>query len=234
MATLWTFGDSHTAGYGCSPGWEYYDNYKKEGDDIWANHLSNYLKLNLQNKGENGCSNESIVDEIINNWDHILPDDIVIIGKTYGTRFDVPNPIKTSDKKWITIFPSWIDWIKNDKSQKNIKNVITEKQFNSLENYIVDWRLDVLYDKRYMNIFTNYGKILEKKNVSVILWEYEKNKPETFNQIKHATNNKIEDDHMSFKGHLEFTEWMKTLVEESRQNNNKIIYRFKEIKNNFL
>ena len=231
MATLWTFGDSHTAGYGCLPDWEYYDVYKKEGDNIWPNHLSNYLKLKLQNKGENGCSNESIVDEIINSWNHIQPNDIVIIGKTYGNRFDIPNPIKTEDKKWISIFPNWIDWIKNNKSQKNIKNVITEKKFISLENYIIDWRLDVLYDMRYMNIFTNYAKILKEKNVLVILWEYEKSKPESFNQIKHATNNKINDDHMSFKGHMEFTEWMQTLIEESKQNNNEIIYRFKNVKN---
>ena len=57
MATLWTFGDSFTAGNGCridsllaDGGLKYYNEYKKEDDDIWPNILGkkiNYKTINL-------------------------------------------------------------------------------------------------------------------------------------------------------------------------------------------
>ena len=93
MNTLWTFGDSFTFGHGCrldGPLSEYCLNYKKEGDDIWPNHLGKLLNLNVKNYGKCGASNDFIIDSIINNWDSFKENDYVIIGISYHNRFDVP------------------------------------------------------------------------------------------------------------------------------------------------
>ena len=49
MDKLWVFGDSFTAGHGCTPEWEYYKKFYKEGDGLWSQHLANELNLKLVN-----------------------------------------------------------------------------------------------------------------------------------------------------------------------------------------
>mgnify|MGYP000197365352 CR=1 FL=1 len=72
MSTLWTFGDSMTFGHGCND--ECHSNikedyllYKKEGDNIWPNHLGKLLNYKVNNFGKNGASNDYIFDSIIEN-----------------------------------------------------------------------------------------------------------------------------------------------------------------------
>ena len=90
MNNLWTFGDSFTAGWGCTPEFEYYKKYYKEGDKIWAELLANETELKLLNISKNGVSNDYIIDSIILNWKKIKKNDFVIIGKTLSHRFDIP------------------------------------------------------------------------------------------------------------------------------------------------
>ena len=50
--TLWTFGDSNTAGWGCQPSDEYYKKYYKSGNKIWPEWLSELFDTNLKNFGK--------------------------------------------------------------------------------------------------------------------------------------------------------------------------------------
>ena len=71
MNTLWTFGDSFTFGHGCRPDGplpEYYNNYKKDGDDTWPNLLGSMLNTKVKNFGKCGASNDYILDSIIDNF----------------------------------------------------------------------------------------------------------------------------------------------------------------------
>ena len=49
MNKLWTFGDSFTAGFGCTPKFEYYKKYYKEGDKLWVDLLADEMGLTLSN-----------------------------------------------------------------------------------------------------------------------------------------------------------------------------------------
>ena len=91
MNSIWCFGDSFTAGHGCTPEFEYCENYKKDKDNLWCNHLGNLLNMNVINNGKNGCSNDIIFDLILENFNNIKPNDIVIIGKTFSYRYDIPS-----------------------------------------------------------------------------------------------------------------------------------------------
>ena len=104
MNKLWTFGDSFTAGHGCTPEWEYYKKYYKEGDKLWSQHLANELNLELVNLGKNGASNDQIIDLIIINYDKISINDTIIIQKSFPSRFDVPN-MNIEGDEWVSIFP---------------------------------------------------------------------------------------------------------------------------------
>jgi hypothetical protein len=92
---LWTFGDSMTFGHGCndkcvSETKEEYLPYKKEGDDIWSNHLGKLLDYEIKNLGKNGISNDYIFDTVIDNFDNIGVNDVVVINTTLYGRMDVP------------------------------------------------------------------------------------------------------------------------------------------------
>ena len=83
MATLWTFGDSMTAGDGCllhlgirDGGDKYYNEYKELDSDIWPNILGRTIGLNVKNIGKSGASNDYILDSII---DKLAENDNVIV-----------------------------------------------------------------------------------------------------------------------------------------------------------
>jgi hypothetical protein len=93
--TLWAFGDSMTFGHGCNDDCNSntrlnYLPYKKEGDNIWTNHLGKLLDYNVNNLGKNGASNDYILDSIIDNFYHIKPNDVVVINMTLHGRIEVP------------------------------------------------------------------------------------------------------------------------------------------------
>lgn len=103
MNTLWTFGDSFTAGHGCkfdasgafSNSLETY--YKKLYDDyidinkkIWPEIVADTLSFELLNYGKNGMTNESIADSILKHLPSIQKNDIVILQTSTLGRFDFP------------------------------------------------------------------------------------------------------------------------------------------------
>ena len=80
MSTLWTFGDSMTFGHGCND--ECHSNikedyllYKKEGDNIWPNHLGKLLNSQPINLAKCGSGMRRLVrtsyDWINNNLDKL-------------------------------------------------------------------------------------------------------------------------------------------------------------------
>jgi len=209
MNTLWSFGDSQTFGHGCrldGPLTEYYNRYKKEGDDIWTNILSKKLNLKSNNLGICGASNDTILDTIIDNFNFINEKDMVIIGKTFFIRFDVPDllfnelrPIsgeirsmKVNKKEW------WL--LKNNKTIEETETII---------NFSYHFASNPLYQKRQDKRFNFIKERLEQKNVKVFTWVIEDSKKDTFfERIFTASNGKINDGHFSFDGHKNFANYM--------------------------
>jgi len=200
--TLWTFGDSFTQGFCCVPVVGYpmpkYYEYKKLGEDIWSNLLSKYLGNKLMNKGLAGISNDSIIDIIIDNWDYIKPNDIVIIGITANVRIDVPireNKKLNIDKPCLYSMSNLLN--------SELMNDMTEIEKETIFNFQYYFSNSVLYQERNLKRFNYIKKLLELNGILVFIWELEKeiNKYET---ISTATNDVIKDNHWSFKGNYDF------------------------------
>jgi hypothetical protein len=202
MNTLWTFGDSFTFGHGCIPDGptsEYYFNYKKEGDDIWPNHLGKLLNTKIKNFGKCGASNDFIIDSIIDQWDKIKENDFVIISRTYHTRFDIPlkNKLSLSTNFWHQI-----------EDLKNFDNYFESKEkMETVINFQYYFANDELYKKRHLKRYNFLLKLLNEKNIRTFIWDVEYMQYTTrFEKIADATNYEIKDYHFSFKGHKDFTD----------------------------
>jgi hypothetical protein len=185
MSTLWTFGDSFTYGHGCRPDGpllEYYNNYKAESDDIWPEIVSTKLNLKLKNIGMGLFSNDKIIDSIIENYEYINQNDIVIIGKTFYSRFDIPY---------------------ND-TLITLSTVNLPKDNNKFLNDVIVLMDSNLFKKRQNSRFDFFKKLFVKKSVKCIIWDVT-TEWNLYQTIAIETNNEIYDHHWSYKGHRDFS-----------------------------
>jgi len=208
MNTLHTFGDSFTFGYGCVEHCSFteYYKYKKEGDDIWPNHLAKRLGMNVSNHGKNAFCNEQIFDSIIKNFDSIKENDIVIIEKTYHNRLSVPT-----NSEWVSALS--IDYTTNEHWKTKLEKVFSKEEVETLINFQYYFSLKKLYEKRNNDRFNFIKKILID-NIKVkdcIIWDMPKIY-NSFESVKTATNGEFIDFHFSFKGHKQFAEYIENII----------------------
>ena len=193
MNNLWCFGDSFTAGHGCTPEFEYCQKYKKEGDNLWCDYLGNILKMNVVNKGINGGSNDMIIDSIIDSFSEINTGDIVIIEKTFNYRYDIPN---LKNNKWISAHD-----VMYHKEQYN------DEQYQTIIDFSYQFANHNLYKDRQNKRIDFVNNIFKKSNIKTFIWDI-KNDMKVYDRIKNATNGEIDDAHLSFKGHFQFYQWI--------------------------
>ena len=208
MNTLHTFGDSFTFGHGCVEHCSFteYYKYKKEGDDIWPNHLAKRLGMNVSNHGKNAFCNEQIFDSIIKNFDSIKENDIVIIEKTYHNRLSVPT-----NSEWVSALS--IDYTTNEHWKTKLEKVFSKEEVETLINFQYYFSLKKLYEKRNNDRFNFIKKILID-NIKVkdcIIWDMPKIY-NSFESVKTATNGEFIDFHFSFKGHKQFAEYIENII----------------------
>jgi hypothetical protein len=208
MATLWTFGDSFTAGEGCvetlpirNGGLKYYNEYKKVDDNIWPNILGKTIGFDVKNIGKSGASNDYIIDSIIDNFDMIESNDIVIIQKTFYQRFDIP---KLDGSNFRTqygeeIFSLSIDLNKNKDNKDKLK-------IETILNYGVLFSDDILFQQRQDKRFNFIEKQLRNKINKILIWDNDSNLRKSIETISQHTKGKIKDYHFSFNGHNSFSE----------------------------
>lgn len=186
IPSLWTFGDSNTAGHGCNPDDEYYEKFYKLGDKIWPVWLSERLSVNLENFGKNGSSNDVIIDTIIENWEKINKGDFVFIGMTHSHRFDIP-------------INNQFQSIVHDFSVN--RNGMDEEEFEAIVNFQYLFADNILFKNRYRKRLEWIRKLLIQKECKVVaLWDVQVDL-KNFETIKDATNGKIIDNHLSFESH---------------------------------
>jgi len=212
--TLWVFGDSMTFGHGCNVNCFsdirlQYDLYKKEGDDIWPNHLAKLQNYNVNNFGKNGASNDFILDSIIDNFHLIKENDIVIINMTLHGRIDVPI-----DNNIHHILSSY-------EGAKNIlnKNCIDNKdKIEAIINFQYYFSDDVFYKNRHKKRFDFIKKRLlnESKVKFCYIWSLEDDDElyASFETIYKHTNGLIKDTHFSFNGHLSFAHFLNSMIDK--------------------
>jgi hypothetical protein len=196
MSNLFLFGDSFTSDIEI----KYVREYKKHGDYHWGEIVANTYNLNLVNLGVGSFSNDRILDKIIENFSTINEDDIVVIGKTFYNRFDIPNKkhkIKDTSLRFTTITPlsqllNFGFTLEESKAITLFSTIMDDKAF-------VD-RANLRY--KFIKDFLHFKKIK-----SCIFWEVE-DLWNNFESIKTATSDKIDDNHWSYKGHKDFANYI--------------------------
>jgi hypothetical protein len=208
MATLWTFGDSFTAGDGCTESipirdgyHKYYNEYKDLDSDIWPNILGNNIGFNVKNIGKSGASNDYILDSIIDNFNMIESNDVVIIQKTFYQRFDIPKldgskfrPQGGEELSTLSIYLSKNKYIK------------TKLEMETILNYGVLFSDNLLFKQRQDKRFNFLEKQLRNKINKILIWDDDSDLRKSIETIGQHTNGKIKDYHFSFNGHKSFSE----------------------------
>ena len=215
--TLWTFGDSMTFGHGCNDDCvsetkiEYLE-YKKDGDNIWTDHLGKLLNCKVNNFGKNGVSNDYIFDKIIDNFDNIRENDIVIINTTLYGRIDVPI-----GDSLCNVLSSY------EGAKKIIKDHINEEEKEKIEaviNFQYHFSNHQFYKERHKNRFEFLrNRFVNDKKISFFfMWSLEDDDGiyRSFQTIKDHTNGKINDTHFSFKGHLDFAHYIHSTMDNKK------------------
>jgi hypothetical protein len=192
MSKLWTFGDSFTAGNGTFPNEQYTKYWQSEEDVIWPLILSKKLQMPLVNKGMGLFSNDKIIDTIIGNYYSIERGDIVIIGKTFPFRTDIPN--KTDDEL-LTIAPNHLNSIQTRYSKAEIENI--NEMLVLFDSEAIRQRQDFRFD---------FLKQLINQRATCIVWSSKLFFK--FETIREATDHYIDDSHWSYQGHKDFADFM--------------------------
>ena len=217
MQTIWTFGDSFTFGDGCREDKgvrdrdiQYYKKYCKNEYDIWPNLLSKITGYDIKNMSKSGASNDYIIDSIIDVYDLIDKNDVVIIQKTFFQRFDVPFLDKN---EWHTQYGESLYTLDLDlKKNKYNKNKI---ELETILNYGVSFASNNLFKERQDKRFNFLKNELTYKVGKVFIWDINDNIRTTMDTISQHSNNEFIDYHFSFKGHIQFANILyKTIFEE--------------------
>jgi hypothetical protein len=231
MNTLWTFGDSFTFGYACNELCTTtkrldYLPYKKENDDIWPNHLAKLLNYQVKNLGKNGVSNDYIFNSIIDNFNDIKENDIVVIGMTFHGRIEVP----IEDNNLNIFFNGRINTNKSiEELIKKCLQPIAEKDdiddideiYKTIINFQYYFMNNPYYKKKNVKKFEFLQERLinEKKIKFCYLWglEESKNILSGFERIKQHTNNEINDEHLSFNAHRDFSQYIYSTITNKKK-----------------
>jgi hypothetical protein len=208
MATLWTFGDSFTFGDGCrndkgirDGDFRYYNEYKELDSDIWPNILGKTIGCKVKNIAKSGASNDYILDSIIDNFDMIEPDDVVIIQKTFHQRFDVP---KLNSNEFHTQYGESLYTLSIDlKTNKYNKDKL---EMETILNYGVLFCDHLLFKERQDKRFRFIEKQLKNKINKILIWDVASELRTSVETILQHTKGKIKDLHFSFNGHKSFSE----------------------------
>jgi len=205
---LWTFGCSFTKGDGTLEHDLYHKQNKTKEDDLpWTYLLANQLNFTLKNVGEGGISNDTILDNIILNWDNINEGDYVVIGKTWSHRFDFPKRNGSSELKSIVYrggeedVKKWFDDI--------TKGIYTSTQIECIKTFSVEFATQQAYSKRHDLRFNFIREnLIQYKKIKLChIWDVE-TLWNSFELIVDATNGEINDYHWSYKGHKDFLSYL--------------------------
>lgn len=228
MNTLWAFGDSMTFGHGCNIECDSktrinYLPFKKDGDDIWTNHLAKFLNYDVQNLGKNGASNDYIFDCIIDNYNSIKPNDVVVINMTLHGRMEVPFKNGTysilSGYENNKVFLSDIEFKPDNIIPQRAKEDGGEK-IEALINFQYHFSNHQFYKDRHIKRFDFIKQRLlnELKVKYVYIWSLEDDLRvyASFETINKATNGVVKDTHFSFNGHFNFAHFLYNTINTNK------------------
>lgn len=189
--TLWTFGDSYTAGFIKQQWADSYIKWKGYTPKVYGDIVSEELGIQLINRGVSGSDNYTIFENICNASPHIKKNDIIIVGWTSLQRFRLALDSGT----WIKLLPN----AKRDVSSlQNISNKTIDEIFVNRMNdlylsEVVSWIkfIDSAFSSNIVIHWSPFGLNLSKHFLKI-----------HYMDIKTETNGEVDDGHYSEIGHV--------------------------------
>jgi hypothetical protein len=197
MATLWTFGDSLTAGFSKDYEWsKSYIEWKGYQPKVYGDFISEKLDLNFVNLGRGASDNYTIFEIFCNAINKFNDGDMVVFGWTSPIRFRLAN----KKNNWASLLPSYNG---NYSSIRDISVDNIQEMFIHREN--VRFCIEV---NNWIKLIDNF---LENKNIKIIHWTTFDNRLAVnffreIETISQETNGLISDPHFSENGHLVLAE----------------------------
>ena len=171
MNKLWTFGDSFTWGHGCKEDKSTdknsfynikYCDYINPSKQIWPEHVSEKIKYELHNYGVNGTTNDSILDNVLKQFNNFKKNDIIIIQISTSGRYDFPFVKSQKMMGGWNEEPRDYIYDTNNLSPYFLKTIFVD---NILKEY-EDGGEDTL-------LYTNTGQYLRNENLKLSKRKYE-------------------------------------------------------------
>jgi len=216
MGKLWCFGDSFTAGHGCKPGYEYYDNYPDNVGYIWTEIVAKELQLEEVNLGIPGNSLPNIISQIIENLNNFKKGDYVVLTNTYPFRTLYPNIERSKITELTTdllIYPDHIGHLPESKQHMESRFKSKADKYD-IVSYISSAILP--YEKLWLEFYSTQICLLQDHLLSLgikaLYWDYSLwNSPTSylrFETIHYGTQGTVEDGHWSWQGHKDFAKYL--------------------------
>ncbi len=187
---LYVFGDSHTQSFqshqNAKSNWAIdYINYLGYCPKNYPDLISDYYGIEVINNGKGGCSNYTIFDNFIENYEKIEPKDIVIFGWTSEGRFRIANEVND----FVDVTPFNPHPPQNDDVPKKVTDTIS---YNKV-NYNIWWK--------EISNFIKIAKGLLPNNKNILSWTWVDDSTVYPNRI--WSNEMLEDKNLC----LFFTDW---------------------------
>lgn len=210
MGRVWVFGSCFSWGFGCKEYFPYCKQYKKDGDKIWTEIVSENLGLDVVDKSiPAGATNFTILKSFIENFSKIKEGDIVIYEIMKPLGLLKLNNMKTKVDS-ISTYNLHLDKHWRDSEDKRISNEYIDLNVRGHDEVWVKW---------FYPQIKSISDVLLEKNIKTYLWYYhvwELYSENRFENIIDATNGDIDDFHYSFEGHRQMANYILDIISKDK------------------
>ena len=190
---IYFFGDSFTKGDGCNDGFEYYNLPSELPKKKWTDIISEELNQPIKNFGKSGAGSQWIYNKATYYLDIFKPNDWIFLTDSMYIRQlgVVNNRIETVSVEY-----------KFESDKRKFANM------DNLTYNVIPYEKE--WNEYYVKLFNKLVKYLKSKNINVVYTHYLEYmfQPEKYMNIVTETNGGIDDNHFSWLGHKQYSEYL--------------------------
>ena len=190
---IYFFGDSFTKGDGCNVGFQYYNLPTQLPKKKWTDIISEELNQPTKNFGKSGAGSQWIYNKLTYYLDIFKPGDWVFVTDSIFIR-----QLGVVQDRIETVGPSY-EFETKEREEANTMNLI-----HNIHPFEPQW------NSYYIKLFEKFGKYIRTKDINFVFTHYREFmfQPEKYMNIVTETNGKINDNHFSWTGHKQFSEYL--------------------------
>lgn len=190
---IYFFGDSFTKGDGCNPGFEYYNLPSELPKKKWTEIVSDKLNEPTKNFGKSGAGSQWIYNKLTYYLDVFKPNDYIFVTDSIFIR-----QLGIVKDRVETVGPSY-QFETKEREEGNTLNLIY-----NIHPFESQW------NAYYIKHFEKIEKYLNSRGVNTLFTHYREFmfEPDKYMNIVTETSGKIDDNHFSWKGHQQFSEYI--------------------------